>query len=552
MKKTVQVNLSGQIFTLDEDAFDLLSSYLNQIGKLYDRSPGKDEIITDIEMRIAELLLEKLANNKQVVTIQDVEAVITIMGKPEQFEAEEDYHDTSSNYAESNQKSKRLFRDQDNAVVGGVCAGVGQYFGIEPIWLRLFMAISIIVFGSGALLYIILWVIVPAARTTAEKLSMKGEPVNINNIGKTIEDEINNLGAKLGSNGAKNTTRKMASGLDRFFSFLAELIRGFLKVFGKILGAVLFLVGLFSIIGILGAVFGIADFFHWGNDHWVNSMTIYEFGDVVFSSSEWFAAAVVGLVITFAIPFIGMIYGGIGLLFPKVRIPYLGVSLVGLWFIGVSIVVFTAFGVGREFSKEDTSKTEFVLSNLNQLQDTIIVDLGADPFHLSTSKSYRINRNDFVFKTEENEILFGNVSFNVEESRTDAISLEILKSSQGASFDEARNRAEAIKYETKIDSNKITVDAYFRFPLNQMLRDQDVNVTLKLPTGSVVYLTEGLQRVIDDIDNIDDIYDPHMVNHYWKMTSRGLLCLDCDRSTQKVDGEYYEPQSSTTIVIENH
>ncbi|MDP4686109.1 MAG: PspC domain-containing protein [Salibacteraceae bacterium] len=552
MKKTVQVNLSGQIFTLDEDAFDLLSSYLNQIGKLYDRSPGKDEIITDIEMRIAELLLEKLANNKQVVTIQDVEAVITIMGKPEQFEAEEDYQDTSSNYAESNHKSKRLFRDQDNAVVGGVCAGVGQYFGIEPIWLRLFMAISIIVFGSGALLYIILWVIVPAARTTAEKLSMKGEPVNINNIGKTIEDEINNLGAKLGSNGAKNTTRKMASGLDRFFSFLAELIRGFLKVFGKILGAVLFLVGLFSIIGILGAVFGIADFFHWGNDHWGNSMTIYEFGDVVFSSSEWFAAAVVGLVITFAIPFIGMIYGGIGLLFPKVRIPYLGVSLVGLWFIGVSIVVFTAFGVGREFSKEDTSKTEFVLSNLNQLQDTIIVDLGADPFHLSTSKSYRINRNDFVFKTEENEILFGNVSFNVEESRTDAISLEILKSSQGASFDEARNRAEAIKYETKIDSNKITVDAYFRFPLNQMLRDQDVNVTLKLPTGSVVYLTEGLQRVIDDIDNIDDIYDPHMVNHYWKMTSRGLLCLDCDRSTQKVDGEYYEPQSSTTIVIENH
>ncbi|MDP4663303.1 MAG: PspC domain-containing protein [Salibacteraceae bacterium] len=552
MKKTVQVNLSGQIFTLDEDAFDLLSSYLNQIGKLYDRSPGKDEIITDIEMRIAELLLEKLANNKQVVMIQDVEAVITIMGKPEQFEAEEDYQDTSSNYAESNHKSKRLFRDQDNAVVGGVCAGVGQYFGIEPIWLRLFMAISIIVFGSGALLYIILWVIVPAARTTAEKLSMKGEPVNINNIGKTIEDEINNLGAKLGSNGAKNTTRKMASGLDRFFSFLAELIRGFLKVFGKILGAVLFLVGLFSIIGILGAVFGIADFFHWGNDHWGNSMTIYEFGDVVFSSSEWFAAAVVGLVITFAIPFIGMIYGGIGLLFPKVRIPYLGVSLVGLWFIGVSIVVFTAFGVGREFSKEDTSKTEFVLSNLNQLQDTIIVDLGADPFHLSTSKSYRINRNDFVFKTEENEILFGNVSFNVEESRTDAISLEILKSSQGASFDEARNRAEAIKYETKIDSNKITVDAYFRFPLNQMLRDQDVNVTLKLPTGSVVYLTEGLQRVIDDIDNIDDIYDPHMVNHYWKMTSRGLLCLDCDRSTQKVDGEYYEPQSSTTIVIENH
>lgn len=132
MKKTVQVNLSGQVFTLDEDAYDLLSGYLKKIGRLYERSAGKDEILTDIEARIAELLLERFDDNKTVVNIADVESVIAIMGNPEDFEEEVGSEDTSYSYR-SESSRKRLFRDPDSIMIGGVCSGIGYYFGIDPL-----------------------------------------------------------------------------------------------------------------------------------------------------------------------------------------------------------------------------------------------------------------------------------------------------------------------------------------------------------------------------------------------------------------------------------
>jgi phage shock protein PspC (stress-responsive transcriptional regulator) len=552
MKKTVQVNLSGQVFTLDEDAYDLLSNYLHQIGRLYDRSPGKDEIITDIELRIAELLLEKMEDNQQVVTKKDVESVILIMGRPEEFESDESFEEnTSTSYASTEFGKKRLYRDQENGMAGGVCAGIAHYFGTEPLWIRLILLIAMIFGGTGFFIYVLLWILVPPAHTAAEKLSMKGEPVNINSIGKTIEDEINNFGDRLPKDG-KKFTRGVASGLDRFFHFIAELLRNIFLGLGKVFGVLFLMVGLFSVVGLLAAVFGVADFFHWGTDDWGNSMSLYELGDIVFSTSEWFVSALIGLMIVVTIPFIGLAYGGFSLLVPRFRVPYLGVSLLGIWFIGVAIVIFTAFGVGREFSKEDTSKSQLILSDYGLNSDTIIVELGADPFHVSSSRSYRSNRRDFIMKMEGDEILFGNISFEIEESRSEEATLEILKSSQGASFDEARNKAAAIDYVAEIDSNAITLDAFFRFPMKQLLRDQDVRISLKIPEGKVVYLAEGVQRVIDDIDNVQDIYDPDMVNHHWKMTKRGLSCLDCTGRTQKVDGEYYEPESGVNIIIENN
>lgn len=554
MKKTVQVNLSGQVFTLDEDAYDLLSNYLHQIGRLYDRSPGKDEIITDIELRIAELLLEDMADNKQVVTMKDVESVIKIMGRPEEFEGDDEFDEPLRESSRANDFNKKsLYRDQDNAIAGGVCAGIAHYLGTRPSYVRFVMLIALVFAGSGFFVYLLLWILVPAARTTAEKLSMKGEPVNVNSIGRSIEEEINNLGERISANGSgKKFTRGLASGLDQFFHFLAELLRNIFLGLGKVFGVLFLMVGLFSVVGLLAAVFGVADFFHWGTDDWGNSMSLYEFGDIVFSTSEWFVSAIVGLMIVVTIPFIGLAYGGFSLLVPRFKVPYLGVSLLGIWFIGVAIVIFTAFGVGREFSKEDTSRSQLILADYGLDSDTIVVELGADPFHVSSSRSYRSNRRDFIMKMEGDEILFGNISFEIEEARGEEAILEILKSSQGASFDEARNKAAAIDYVAEIDSNAITLDAFFRFPMKQLLRDQDVKISLKIPEGKVVFLAEGTQRIIDDIDNIQDIYDPDMVNHHWKMTSRGLSCLDCTSRTQRTDGKYYEPEPGTTIIIENN
>ena len=198
MKRTVQVNLSGQVFTIDEDAYEVLSAYLKRIASLYDRSAGKDEILSDIESRIAELLIERKGESKEVVTIEDVAAVTAIMGNPEQFE-DDSMDDTEESYRtnySSDSSKKRLYRDSDNGIIGGVCSGIAYYFGIDPVWIRLFFGLSFIFFGSGVIFYILLWIIIPEARSASEKLNMKGEPVNIGSIGKTIEKEIGSLERK--------------------------------------------------------------------------------------------------------------------------------------------------------------------------------------------------------------------------------------------------------------------------------------------------------------------------------------------------------------------
>lgn len=205
MKKTVTINLSGIIFHIDEDAYGRLNSYLNRLRKHFGRTEGNEEIIADIESRIAELLQEKLANNKQVITIADVEEVIELMGEPYEMEEE-----TAPREKSGRRRPKKLYRDPDNSMIAGICGGLAAYFNIDPIWFRAIFLISIFIGGTGILVYLIMWILVPNANTTAEKLEMRGEPVNISNIERSIRDEFDNVKDKFNdfTNGAKESFKK--------------------------------------------------------------------------------------------------------------------------------------------------------------------------------------------------------------------------------------------------------------------------------------------------------------------------------------------------------
>ena len=193
MNRTITMNLSGIIFHIEEDAYEKLNKYLSTIKGYFKDSEGREEIMNDIEARIAEMLQEKVSTAKQAVLMSDVETVISLMGKPEEFAGETDKSESAANADTSsedfrtsypNNKRRRVFRDTDEKILGGVCAGIANYFDFDPIWIRAAFAISFFAFGSGFLLYIILWIIIPEAKTTAEKLEMHGEKVDVNNIGK--------------------------------------------------------------------------------------------------------------------------------------------------------------------------------------------------------------------------------------------------------------------------------------------------------------------------------------------------------------------------------
>lgn len=203
MNKIFNVNLGGYPFTIDDDAYQSLQGYLNTIRKHFSSSEGCDDIIYDIEVRLAELFQENL-QGEQIVTQKNLDQAIAIMGTPADFGAIEDEMEETPVHQEAPKKGKkrkikiktgrRLFRDPEDKVIGGVCSGIAAYFGVQdPLWIRLAAVIFMVAGGVVVIPYILLMIIVPEATTSGDKLAMKGEPINVENIAKTVEEEISHL-----------------------------------------------------------------------------------------------------------------------------------------------------------------------------------------------------------------------------------------------------------------------------------------------------------------------------------------------------------------------
>ncbi|MEL7220670.1 MAG: PspC domain-containing protein [Bacteroidota bacterium] len=209
MNKVFNINLGGYPFTIDEDAYNHLRTYLEAIHNHFRNTEGYEEITHDIEARLAELFVEQL-NNRPIVSFQEVEDAIAIMGRPEDFGADP-MSDTAEQAAGSTKNSsngetpnykiktgKRLYRDAEEKVIGGVASGLAAYFGIQdPLWVRLFFVLVVVSGGIGLPIYVVLWALMPEAKTAGDRLAMRGEPINISNISKIITEEFEHLSEKM-------------------------------------------------------------------------------------------------------------------------------------------------------------------------------------------------------------------------------------------------------------------------------------------------------------------------------------------------------------------
>ncbi len=183
MKKAYRINLSGAVFNIDDDAYQKLKAYLDELKDFYSGDPDGSDIIEDIENRIAELFQDQLSGYRQVIISSDVEKVIETLGHPQEIENAP----TSKN---DNKVHRKIFRHPEDRILGGVCGGLGIYFDINPNWIRLGFVLSVVLFGAGTLLYILLWILVPLAQTSSELLEMRGEAITIRNIEKAIRNEF--------------------------------------------------------------------------------------------------------------------------------------------------------------------------------------------------------------------------------------------------------------------------------------------------------------------------------------------------------------------------
>lgn len=193
MKKTFNINLNGQLFCIDDDAYNQLQAYIEKLEKYYLTEKDGQEIMADIESRIAELLRTSLQkSHREIVSLSDILQVIEIMGSPETIIEE----DTQSSASPQQEIPKKLYRDADNRILGGVASGLSIYLGLDAVWLRLAFIVLSFFYGITILLYLILWIIVPKAITPKQKMEMQGKGFSVADIEKNIRDTYTNFTKK--------------------------------------------------------------------------------------------------------------------------------------------------------------------------------------------------------------------------------------------------------------------------------------------------------------------------------------------------------------------
>jgi len=544
MNKTVNINLAGIFFHIDEDAYLKLQRYLEAIKRSFTDSQGRNEIIADIEARIAELFNERVEDEKQVIGTKEVDEVITIMGQPEDYMVDEEIFEDEPKKRSTSSSSRKLYRDTENAYIGGVSAGLSHYFDIDPLWIRIAWVVLFFGFGTGILVYILLWILMPAAESTSEKLAMSGKPVNITNIEEKVKegfsnvkesidevaDRVSNADYGKAGNKVRNTSRS-------FFDALGNVILFFFKIVAKFIGIILMIVGASTLIGLIVGLLsaGVADILHFPG---------VDFADAVNSTSLpiW----LVSILVLFAvgIPFFYIFILGLKILVNNLkslgRVAHF--TLLALWLASiVTLAIFAAKEVA-EYSREGNF-TETIELNV-KANDTLKVKMVNNDLY--SRSDFRGNDFDIVFdENDQKNIYSSNVRFILRSTSDSIATLRIEKNARGRSYQNARERASAIEYNHSLDNGELLLDNYFLTDFENKFRDQDVRITLYMPEGSIIYAEENT-KYQRRWRYTYDLLKHGMEGHYLRVSDDDVICLDCNDSDNSQESPMTPESDSET------
>lgn len=540
MNKTININLGGLFFHIDEIAFQKLRKYLDSISRsLSDDPQGKNEIINDIEARISELLSEKITDPRQVVNEGDIDEVIKVMGQPEDYaDAEEGYAQEDHSYRRRKQSGKKLYRDGDDKFLGGVASGIAYYFDVDTVWIRL--AFILFAFGGfGVLTYIILWIVIPQAETTAEKLQMEGEAVNIDNIEKKIREEFSNVSERIKKSadgisdkvkdGAKELTdsisgkdfkkygRKANSGLQEFLDTLGRIAVTFFKVIGKFIGVILMFVAIVTLLSLFITAFSVGSLDIIGIDHELVSYPPFFSGSMI---PTWILTTSFFLAV--GLPFLILFVLGLRILSSNVKqfSKATSLTLFGIWLVALLTLIFS----GIEFtSSKAANGYTYKETALNlAANDTISLKMLENDFLFEEYNSIRNSNYEVIYQGDIKKLYSNEVRLDVEKSETGNAYVKVRKLSEGKNKKSARKSAKELVYNFNVVNNEILFDNHFLSAYKNIIKDESVNITVYIPEGVTVYFDKSSRDFLSRIDNTTDTYDRDMAGHYFLMTEFGL------------------------------
>jgi phage shock protein PspC (stress-responsive transcriptional regulator) len=591
MKKNISINISGIIFHIEEDGYENLRRYLDSITKYFSSFEDSSEIMADIESRIAEIFLSKLNEGKQVITAEDVNALITTMGSVNDFKAAEEQNDTQSTYQQAGGGSaysqtppsggaasatyappKILRRDQKRKILGGVCAGIANYMNVDSLWVRLVFALfafawgfTIIVYiimwivvpgtydltepevgkkmfrdpekkilggvsggvasylnidvlavrilfillaiagGFGIFLYIILWVVLPEARTLTDRMQMQGEPVTLSNIESTIKKNQE-------TEGAASQESDLTKVLMFPFRVIGMILQALAKVIGPLAEALRVIIGIFivglglmfllSILGAGGVTLGILSS-TMVDVPWENQA--HELGIPL----DAFMRAFPGWVIfagfmALLVPALILLLLGISVIARRIVFSApVGWSLFTLFFICVALLSVGIPNIVYSFKETGENQIENTFTLPGKTAVLKMNEVGMDDYDKAWLKLKGHPENNFKL-------------------------VQVFRA-QGSTKAKAIENARMVDYKVVQQDSVITFDSNLTFKPDAIFRAQEVDMTLYIPFNRPFIMDKGVCEFITDY--ID--WELRDENHTWQMTEKGLECITCPKPTEE-------------------
>ena len=526
MEKTIIINIGNTIIHIEESAYELLKAYLNEVKQHFANHADDLEIVTDIENRIAELLFEQLEEQKnQVVDTANVNFVIAQMGRVQDFDmAEEGEEEPVVNTAYQYQiTDKKLYRDMDERVIAGVCAGIAHYLNFEARWIRIAAILSVFIGGSGLLVYALLWIIMPKAKSRIEKMEMKGEPANLQGFQKNLDEELLAVKERLTevNKHAQPLITKFGNFVGEFFEWLGRFMAGTGKVIFKIIA--IFIV-IFGVLFLLALIIGTAAF----QGFW--DASIYEFFPFSIINEGNRGVILFSAFIVCFIPILALVLFSIRVAFSKQAInKTLSFALLIIWLAGAATVGYQAAKISSEF-KQHAELTE--TTELKTLP-TYIIDIDRSKyFSKEDSVAYHIDgnqRNKIVIDDFEDGpfVSPNNVRINIIKSETGVTRLVQKFESQGKTFQSALQNAQNISYTYTAKESSLIFNPRFQLRKGSIWRNQEVWINLEIPVGTKVIIKEDSYRYINNYGTWDCADKENDSNDYstWVMTEDGLRCV---------------------------
>lgn len=500
MKKTVSVNIKGINFLIEEDAYEKLENYLLRLKHSLNNQEGADEIIEDIEIRIAELCTKNLDDKREVVELADIEKILETLGDPSQFVDEEDEssftdkkfssqtHEDTSN----SKNEKRLFRDTDNAQIAGVCQGIANYFNIDVVIIRIIWALIFFFGGFGLLLYIILWIVIPKANTSIDRLRMKGKPITV----ETVREEVEQAADKFSKN-----TKKFAANLktDKSYSDHINTIGRFVSVAFALFSV---LIGIGFLISFLVFILGGFQFIPAKTDTGFLSLT--QLGELVLSSKEDVGSAWIGglmlsiSVITFFFLF------GFYILF-RLKNKWTKYSLAGLivtGVIGAIICISVGIRTGRDMAI--VGEIERSIGQTTSEQLTIVPQFQ----QLNTDPKVKIKSSNgsWMAELKGDKIYESRIRFNYRESADSLFHIYEIAESHAHTLESALKRAKNIQHDIVIIGDSLLVGTDFNYPKTDKFRAQNLRVLVEIPKGKSVLINGKIIRLGHEYDEENNNY----------------------------------------------